>query len=77
MATIPRRRPKLRPVSSSSIQRIGYDPEARSLFLQYEGDKLYQYFDVPAKVYTELLAAQSKGRFVNYAIKPHYSFKEV
>jgi hypothetical protein len=37
----------------------------------------YDYWDVPAKVFDDLLAAESKGRFVNWKIKPYFRYKEV
>ena len=68
---------KLIPVNSTSIHHVGYDPVAQRLFLDYEGDRLYEYFDVPNELYVRLLNAPSIGRFVNYAIKPHYYYKEI
>lgn len=71
------RRTKLVPVSSKSIHHVGYDPDMQRLFLDYRGGRLYEYFDVPDELYVRLLNATSIGRFVNYAIKPHYHYKEV
>lgn len=71
------RRTKLVPVSSKSIHHVGYDPDMQQLFLDYRGGRLYEYFDVPDELYVRLLNATSIGRFVNYAIKPHYHYKEV
>jgi hypothetical protein len=71
------RRTKLVPVNSSSIHHVGYDPATHRLFLDYKGRRLYEYFDVPNDVYVRLRNAVSIGRFVNYAIKPHYHYKEI
>jgi hypothetical protein len=72
------RRIKLVPVNSSSIQHIGYDRDTQRLFLHYyEGAWLYEYFDVPHDMYLRLMNAVSIGRFVNYAIKPHYQYKKI
>jgi hypothetical protein len=71
------RRIKLVPVNSSSIHHVGYDRDTRRLFLHYEGGWLYEYFDVPDDVYVRLMNAVSIGRFVNYAIKPHYHYKRI
>jgi hypothetical protein len=70
-------RTKLVPVNSSSIHHVGYDHASHRLFLDYEGGRLYEYFDVPNDVYVRLRNAVSIGRFVNYAIKPHYHYKEI
>jgi hypothetical protein len=71
------RRTKLIPVNSKSIHHVGYNPDMQRLFLDYEGDRLYAYFDVPDELYVRLLNATSIGRFVNYAIKPHYYYREI
>jgi hypothetical protein len=71
------RRPKLVSVNSSSIHHVGYDRDMQRLFLDYEGGRLCEYFDVPDDVYVRLMNAASIGRFVNYAIKPHYHYKEI
>jgi hypothetical protein len=42
----------------------------------FEGDT-YEYFDVPADVVEELVAAESHGQFVNWKIKPRYRFEQV
>lgn len=70
-------RTKLIPVRSSSIHHVGYDPESQRLLLEYEGGRLYEYLDVPEDVYVDLMQAASMGRFVNYAIKPHYHYHEI
>jgi len=71
------RRTNLVAVHSSSIHHVGYDCDTQRLFLDYEGGRLYEYFDVPDDVYVRLMNATSIGRFVNYAIKPHYHYKEI
>jgi hypothetical protein len=71
------RRTNLVAVHSSSIHHVGYDRDTQRLFLDYEGGRLYEYFDVPDELYVRLMSATSIGRFVNYAIKPHYHYKEI
>jgi hypothetical protein len=71
------RRTNLVAVHSSSIHHVGYDRDTQRLFLNYEGGRLYEYFGVPDDVYVRLMNATSIGRFVNYAIKPHYHYKEI
>ena len=71
------RRTKLVRVNSTSIHHVGYNPDMQRLLLDYEGGRLYEYFDVPDDLYVRLMNATSIGRFVNYAIKPHYHYKEI
>ena len=68
----------LHPVSSTSIDVIAYEDEAGVLYLRFRDTKaLYAYDDVPADVVDDLLAADSKGIYVNQVIKPGYRARRV
>ncbi len=59
------------PVESSSIASIGYASQERVLELEFrQSGEVYQYFDVPVEEYTAVLAADSKGTYVNQQLKP-------
>jgi hypothetical protein len=64
-------------VLSSSIEAVGYDPARRELTVRFAGGGTYAYEDVPRAVYDALLAAESKGRYVNGVLKPGYAFRRV
>jgi hypothetical protein len=64
--------PELVPVESSSIDRVGYDAEARELVVRFHSGRTYVYRGVPEHKHAGLLAAMSKGAYVNREIKPHY-----
>jgi len=61
-----------RPVSSSAISSVGYDPKARTLELEFSSGGVYSYSGVPPKVYAALMSADSKGRFVSEQIRGRY-----
>ncbi|HVA15501.1 MAG TPA: KTSC domain-containing protein [Stellaceae bacterium] len=66
---------QLQAVDSSAIRAIGYAPAARRLFIAYRGARgLYAYDEVAPREWRELLAAPSKGRYVNFRIKPRHAF---
>jgi len=65
------------PVESSNLKSIGYDPDEEILEIEFKGGSLYQYFKIPLSVYLDLLAAPSKGHFLNVAIKEAYRFKKL
>jgi hypothetical protein len=46
------------------------------LSVKYRGGEAYDYLDVPEWVYQELKAAPSKGRFINFVIKPNYKYEK-
>lgn len=65
------------PVNSSNIDSIGYDDPTNRLWVLFRSGKLYQYADVPSKVYHQLMAAESHGVFFNEHIRTHYEFTPV
>lgn len=67
----------MRRVQSSSVEAAGYDLKRRRLRIRFVRGSTYDYEAVPAKVFKDLLAAESKGRFVNWSIKPHYRYTRV
>jgi hypothetical protein len=59
------------PLNSTSIASIGYDPERLQLEIEFrESSDVYLYFDVPDEEYTEFMAADSKGTYLNQVFKP-------
>jgi KTSC domain len=66
------------PVESTSIQLVGYDEDARELYVQFRlRGRTYVYFDVPPEAYAALLEAPSKGRYLNFEIKPYHEYRRV
>ncbi|MCI0486401.1 MAG: KTSC domain-containing protein [Blastocatellia bacterium] len=59
---------KLIPVESSMIQAVGYDSKTRVLEVMFNSGQTYCYEGVPPKVYKELMAAESKGRYMRAEI---------
>jgi lysyl-tRNA synthetase class 2 len=61
-------------VDSKSLRKVGYNAERRILQVQFQNRSIYQYFEVPAAVYQELLQAPSKGAYFNRSIRPRFDF---
>jgi len=68
---------KVTPVESCTLATVGYDEGGELLQLEFRSRAIYRYFAVPATVYATLLAAVSKGSYVNQAIRGHYRFVRV
>lgn len=51
-------------VKSSFITSIGYNKEARSLEVEFRQGRVYQYKNVPAAVYEELMLAHAAGESI-------------
>ena len=64
-------------VSSSNIRSIGYDTDSQSLEVEFHNSFVYQYYNVPQQVCDALMAASSKGQFLNSQIKNMYPYSRV
>ena len=69
--------PRMHPVDSSCIARIGYEGEKEEAFVEFLDSGTYAYLGVPAHVFEEFARAESKGTFVNKAIKPRYRARKL
>jgi hypothetical protein len=66
------------PVDSSLIRSIGYDfPNSVLEVEMIPSGRVYLYYDVPLSVYSELMAAESKGSYFNESIRDLYPYEEV
>lgn len=64
-------------VASSNIHSVGYDSDKRKLEVKFRSKSIYQYDDVPEKVYRRFLSAESKGKFLNKHIKNKYPYTKI
>ncbi len=60
-------------VESSLLMEVAYERGDQVLWIRFLNDRTYRYQNVPAEVYTDLLDAESKGRFFNLEIKEIYA----
>ncbi|MGJ7553062.1 KTSC domain-containing protein [Variovorax sp. RB3P1] len=62
----------MQPVKSSQLSSIGYDAASKTLAATFARGPgaVYQYPNVDAKVYADLMAADSIGSFFGKHIKP-------
>ncbi|HQS59997.1 MAG TPA: KTSC domain-containing protein [Gallionellaceae bacterium] len=60
--------------NSSQVIAHGYDAATSTLAVQYKNGGTYHYKAVPAKLYEELLAAESAGKFIHAEVKSVYEF---
>jgi hypothetical protein len=62
---------------SSVVAAIRYDATISTLRVIYVSGSVYDYKQVPEKVYKEMRTASSKGEFLNKRIKPNYEFEKI
>ncbi len=68
---------KRTPVSSSNLASVGYEVSTSILEIEFHGGSVYQYYNVPERVYYELLGAVSKGKYFHRHIRDRYSYRRV
>ncbi|GAB1584042.1 KTSC domain-containing protein [Phyllobacterium phragmitis] len=64
-------------VSSSNVLSIGYDEASQTLEVEFQSSGIYQYYNVPQHIYEQLMAAPSKGQFLNAYITKGYPYSRV
>jgi hypothetical protein len=64
-------------VQSSLLATVVYHRSESILVLEFRDGASYQYFDVPAEIYTGLLAAESKGSYFNSQIRDCFQYLQV
>jgi hypothetical protein len=69
--------PEMVPVDSTNIVRVGYDDGSQELYIEFDSGRTYIYSDVASTTYEELMAADSKGSYLNREIKPNYACREM
>jgi hypothetical protein len=51
-----------KPVQSSNMRSIGYDESTKRLKVEFSSGLIYQYNDVPPKMYAALMNAEDKDK---------------
>ncbi|WP_283422778.1 KTSC domain-containing protein [Chryseobacterium profundimaris] len=62
---------------SSVIHKYLYFPETEILRIIYQSGAVYEYLQVPAETFERFKTVQSKGRFLNYVIKPKFKYRKI
>jgi hypothetical protein len=65
------------PVRSSAIGAVGFDPQSRTLEVEFINGRVYRYFDVPEFLHRGFMVAQSKGTYFNTRIDARFRHEEV
>ena len=59
-------------VESCNLKTVGYDNNLKNLEIEFDSRMVYQYQNVPSRIYANLLSAQSTGTFFTDKIKNRY-----
>ena len=64
-------------VSSSSLRSVGYDKSRKLLEVEFCSNRIYQYSNVPAHIYCNLMSASSKGKYYNAHIRDKFRHEQL
>lgn len=64
-------------VDSTNLEWVSYDEDEEKLYVQFRSGGLYEYDNVPQKIFDGLLKAGSKGRYHAIKIKWQYPYKKL
>jgi hypothetical protein len=59
------------------LQYVGYNAKQKILEVVFNSGERYQYFDVPASVYDELMSAESIGQYMHRHIIGYYDYQRL
>jgi non-canonical purine NTP pyrophosphatase (RdgB/HAM1 family) len=65
------------PVESSDVVSIGYDPTEQALEIEFQGNRIYRYFEVPQSTYDHFMKADSFGGYFNAHINTYYRYRRI
>lgn len=64
-------------VISSNIASIGYDSLNNILEVEFKNFSVYQYLNVPLRIFEGIMSASSHGGYLAAHVKPVYSYKRI
>lgn len=64
-------------VRSTSLRSVRYDAEKKLLEVELHTKDRYQFFEVPAAVYEELMKAESREHFFDRNIRLKYRHRRI
>ena len=65
------------PVTSTDIASVGYDESTLTLEIEFVTGSIYQYFDVPSTVHSNLMSASSHGKFFHAEIRGKFRYAKM
>jgi len=68
---------ELIPVKSSTISKIGYDPDNNILLIAFNSGSIYEFQSIPEEIYQELMQSPSIGKFFSKNIRTRYVYKKI
>ena len=65
------------PVKSRILRSVGYDASTKILEIEFQNGQIYQFFDVPPKVYADLMHSGEIGKYFTEKVRTRFRTKQV
>ena len=65
------------PVKSVILRSVGYDASTKILEIEFQNGLVYQFLEVPPKVYKDLMSSGAIGKYFSEKIRPKFQTKQV
>jgi hypothetical protein len=62
---------------STVVKYFRYNEESHTLTIHYVSGMVYEYLEVPEKVFNDLKQSKSKGTYLNKFIKGKFDYRKV
>ncbi len=62
---------------SSAVSTIIYDRASSTMRVIFVSGAIYDYKNVPQKIFNDMKTSDSKGNYLNQYIKGHYEFEKI
>lgn len=66
-----------KPVASSNIAEVGYDPETKTMGVRFKDGAEYHYEDVSAEKHKTFVESKSLGAHFHKHVRPHHKHKKI
>ena len=64
-------------IESSNLVKTEYDSDNQSLIATFKNGIMYEYEEVPHKIYAQFRLSESQGKFFNTEIARTYKYKKI
>ena len=65
------------PVKSRILRSVGYDGTAKSLEIEFQNNLIYQFTDVPPKVFKDLMSSDTIGKYFTDKVRTKFHSKQI
>lgn len=66
-----------KPIKSSNLKSVGYDPATKRLHVEFKNGVTWEYDDVPPHIHSDLVHHHSPGGFFSGHIRGNYTARKL